>query len=50
MLISFCVPFILGSSPLSVLSTTGHEELKELEEQVERVKFERIKGEQKSWF
>ena len=55
---SLCVPFILGTSPLSVFSTTDYEELeevKELEEQFERMKFERIrlermKGEQTTWF
>ena len=53
MLISLCVPFILGTSPLSVFSTTDYEELKEikeLEEQFERMKFERMTGEQTTWF
>ena len=60
---SLFVPFILGTSPLAVFSTTDYEELeeiKELEEQFERMKFERIKferirlermkGEQTTWF
>ena len=56
MLISLCVPFILGTLSLSVFSTSGYEELKEikeikeLEDQFERMKFERMKGEQTSWF
>ena len=53
MLISPCIPFILGTSPLSVFSTTGNEELKEIKEleaQFERMKFERMKGEQTTCF
>ena len=42
MLTSLCVPFILGTSPLSVFSTTDYEELEE--------EFERMKGEQTTWF
>ena len=59
MLISLCVPFILGTSPLSVFSTIDYEELKEikeikeikdLEEQFERMKLERMQGERTTWF
>ena len=56
MLISQCVPFILGTSTVSVLSTTCYEELKEikeikeLEEQFEGMKLERMQGEQTTWF
>ena len=50
---SLCIPFILGTSPLSVFFTTGYEEMeeiKELEAQFEGMKFERMKGEQTACF
>ena len=55
MLISLCLPFILGTSHLSVFSTIGHKERKELGEQfqrmrLERMEFEEMIGEQIAWF
>ena len=51
MLISLCVPFILGTSSLDVFSTIGCKEREQLGEQFERMRLERrrleiMKGEQ----
>ena len=38
---SLCIPFILGTLSVSVFSTIGHKERKELGKQFERMTFER---------